>query len=139
MPQTTVLSIGSPSVSKLASLLKQGEDVEVLFSFAADNSSHYVTLTDISVNTASNGAITSGTMSYIDPMDGKAYNASLNGSITKYSVNYIEPSNAENAGNINVATVFAVFEESPVPEPASLLLLGPGLAGLAGMRRRFKK
>jgi hypothetical protein len=31
------------------------------------------------------------------------------------------------------------LEVVPTPVPASLLLFGPGLAGLAAMRRRFKK
>lgn len=39
------------------------------------------------------------------------------------------------------AQLFGQFTEStqPVPEPATMLLLGSGLAGLAGFRRKFKK
>jgi hypothetical protein len=33
----------------------------------------------------------------------------------------------------------ATFNATPVPLPSALLLFGPGLVGLAGIRRRFKK
>jgi hypothetical protein len=46
-------------------------------------------------------------------------------------------------GFIVISTVFAEGNKSdtiPVPEPASLLLLGVGMVGLAGFgRKRFKK
>ena len=42
-------------------------------------------------------------------------------------------------GSQGTASFSASTQTSPVPLPAAMLLFGPGLAGLAAMRRRLKK
>jgi len=51
---------------------------------------------------------------------------------------YYSPSH--NEGNpLFVNTTFHAGQNDPIPEPATMLLLGSGIIGLAGFRRKFRK
>lgn len=49
---------------------------------------------------------------------------------------YQEWFNADGQGGINIFTEMTI---APIPEPATMLLIGSGLIGLVGFRRRFRK
>jgi hypothetical protein len=109
----------NPTFGFLFNELLAGEDVEILIN---GDFNHYLTLTSLEWD----DVLLSGTMDYIDPATG-AHGVS---NISQVG-NFINTDYGGGSSNI-----VAAVSESPVPEPATILLLGSMLLGFGIVLRR---
>jgi len=123
----------APTVNFLATQLQQKEDVEILIN-GPGGLDHYLTLVDTTFDTDTN----TGMINYIDPIDGQLHSAPLSmGNPARGGgliVEYTDPT-----ATLFIAAPAAItvaVAESPIPEPASGVVLGTGLLTLLAIRRR---
>jgi len=55
-----------------------------------------------------------------------------------YLIGYHQSPTSDNTSSLSHLSLYGVSDSIPVPEPATMLLFGTGLAGLAGIARRKK-
>ncbi|PKN69641.1 MAG: hypothetical protein CVU54_09925 [Deltaproteobacteria bacterium HGW-Deltaproteobacteria-12] len=98
------------------------------------------------------GAIASETYWWTDPLDtaiwstASTYNAYYNPDIVGLGFGGYMLDGYQGAGDFRgaaprtkMSVIVIAWAESPIPEPATALLLGLGLLGIAGLRRNLKK
>ncbi len=102
---------------------------------------HFMSVTGMNFNDANNNGTVdfseNATITYIDPKDGQQYTSQIwqytDGTLRLY---YHNDNYNWYSGNTKI---YMAESFGPVPLPGTLLLLGSGLLGLAGVRRRFKR
>jgi len=104
----------APTAQFIANALNANDAVEAYLLYANGKAAHYVTISGISFNTATN----IGTATFIDPLGGKAVPVNITGLL---------------AGNLNTnysggASIRAVYVEAPVPECSTLMMMTVGLS-----------
>jgi hypothetical protein len=143
-PPWVSVQTGYPTWDFLYSHLQQSKAVMI---FWEDNTltptyKHYMSLAGMSfTDTNNNGRFDPGeaaTITYIDPKDGATYS---NIAVSQNSSGLLHFTYQNNTYNWYNGDAQIVMAESfgPVPLPGTMLLLGSGLLGLAGLGRKFKK
>jgi len=122
-----------PGAANLARALNVGADVEIYLQFGSK--AHFVTLTSITYDTV----LQDGTISYIDPLDGKSHTAGIfgNGASPGLGVNYTSPDGSfSDTGAISFGALEIPTSSTPEPATWALLMIGFGVTGAAARRAR---
>lgn len=143
-PSWVSVHTGYPTWNFLYSQLQQSRAVMIFWEDSTTNpvNKHYMSLAGMSfTDSNTNGHWDVGeaaTITYIDPKDGATYS---NIAISQNSNGLLQFTYHNNVHDWYDGDAQIVMAESfgPVPLPSTLLLLGSGLLGLAGVRSRFKK
>jgi hypothetical protein len=116
-----------PTITDLANEIRDGEDVE--FFVRGDDFYHVMTLTEVSCDMAMNCSIR-----YQDPNDPTVNQPSTPVTIMDGMVMF---TGVPGSGYPELTvTIEAAFAESPIPEPATIVLLATAVVGLVARRRR---
>ena len=121
---------GNPNWDFLTGQIKDHEDVEM---FIKDSGFHAITLTGIKWVDPTKGCDVANNcqITYQDPNKPTTQQMNIPLTLSGGSLGFKDPT-----GLLGNVTITAAFAESPVPEPATLGLLGAALIGLGAANRR---